>query len=64
MLKNVLILMSDTGGGHRSAAEAIAEGLEHIRPGEFEVQFLDFIADCTPFPLNRAARMRSSLSTP
>jgi 1,2-diacylglycerol 3-beta-galactosyltransferase len=49
--------MSDTGGGHRSAAEAIAEGLEHIRPGEFEVQLLDFIADCTPFPLNRAGRL-------
>ncbi len=56
-LRNVLILMSDTGGGHRSAAEAIAEGLEHIRPGEFEVQLLDFIADCTPFPLNRAGQL-------
>ncbi|MBC8264025.1 MAG: glycosyltransferase [Anaerolineales bacterium] len=53
----VLILMSDTGGGHRSAAKAIAEGLEHIRPGEFDVQLLDFIADCTPFPLNRAGRL-------
>ena len=49
--------MSDTGGGHRSAAEAIAEGLEHIRPGEFEAQLLDFIADGTPFPLNRAGRL-------
>jgi len=49
--------MSDTGGGHRSAAEAIAEGLDHIRPGEFDVQFLDFIADGTPFPMNRAARL-------
>ena len=57
MPKNILILTSDTGGGHRSAAEAVAEGLEHIRPGEFEVQFLDFIADGTPFPLNRAARL-------
>jgi 1,2-diacylglycerol 3-beta-galactosyltransferase len=35
-------------------AQAIAEGLEHIRPGEFDVQLLDFIADCTPFPLSRA----------
>jgi 1,2-diacylglycerol 3-beta-galactosyltransferase len=57
MPKKVLILMSDTGGGHRSAAEAIAEGLEHIRPDEFDVQLLDFIADCTPFPLNRAGRL-------
>ncbi|MBM4464963.1 MAG: glycosyltransferase [Chloroflexi bacterium] len=57
MPKQVLILMSDTGGGHRSAAEAIAEGLEHIGPGEFDVQLLDFIADGTPFPLNRAGRL-------
>jgi 1,2-diacylglycerol 3-beta-galactosyltransferase len=49
--------MSDTGGGHRSAAEAIAEGLEHIGPGDFDVQLLDFIADCMPSPLNRAARL-------
>jgi len=49
--------MSDTGGGHRSAAEAIAEGLAHIGSGEFDVQLLDFIADGTPFPLNRAARL-------
>jgi 1,2-diacylglycerol 3-beta-galactosyltransferase len=55
--KKVLILTSDTGGGHRSAAEAIAEGLEHIRPGEFDVHLLDFIADCTPFPLSRAGRL-------
>jgi 1,2-diacylglycerol 3-beta-galactosyltransferase len=57
MPKKVLILTSDTGGGHRSAAEAIAEGLEHIRPGEFDVQLLDFIADGTPCPLNRAGRL-------
>jgi len=49
--------MSDTGGGHRSAAEAIAEGLDCIRPGEFEAQLLDFIADCTPYPLNRAGQL-------
>lgn len=55
--KKILILMSETGGGHRSAAEAIAEALEHIRPGEFDVQLFDFIADGTPFPLNRAARL-------
>ncbi len=55
--KRILILMSDTGGGHRSAAEAIAEGLEHIRPGEFDVQLLDFITDCTPPPLNRIGRL-------
>jgi 1,2-diacylglycerol 3-beta-galactosyltransferase len=57
MSKKILILMSDTGGGHRSAATAIAEGLEHVRPGEFDVQFFDFIANGTPFPLNHAGRL-------
>ncbi|MGA9349267.1 MAG: glycosyltransferase [Anaerolineae bacterium] len=57
MPKRVLILMSDTGGGHRSAGEAIAEGLEHIGPGKFDVQLFDFIADGIPFPLNRASRL-------
>ncbi len=57
MPKKVLILTSDTGGGHRSAAEAIAEGLERVSPGDFDVQLFDFIADGTPFPLNRSARL-------
>jgi len=57
MSKKILILMSDTGGGHRSAAKAIAEGLEHIEPGQFDVQLYDFIADGTPFPLNRAGQL-------
>jgi 1,2-diacylglycerol 3-beta-galactosyltransferase len=57
MPKKILILMSDTGGGHRSAAEAIVEGLEHIKPGQFDVQLFDFFADGTPFPLNRASQL-------
>jgi len=57
MSKKILLLMSDTGGGHRSAAEAIAEGLEYIRPGGFDAHLFDFIAEGTPFPLNRAARL-------
>ena len=57
MPKKILFLMSDTGGGHRSAAEAIAEGLEHIGPGEFDLQLFDFIADGTPFPLNHAGQL-------
>ncbi len=37
MSKRVLILMSDTGGGHRAAAEAIREAL-YIQHGEAAVQ--------------------------
>jgi 1,2-diacylglycerol 3-beta-galactosyltransferase len=57
MLKHVLILMSDTGGGHRSAAEALADAVERLRPGRVNVELLDFIAVCAPFPVNRVAQL-------
>ena len=45
----VLFLFSDTGGGHRSAAEAIIEAL-HIEYGEIiEPKMVDFFKAC-PFP--------------
>jgi 1,2-diacylglycerol 3-beta-galactosyltransferase len=31
----LLFLIGDTGGGHRSAAVAVAQALEHLRPGRF-----------------------------
>jgi 1,2-diacylglycerol 3-beta-galactosyltransferase len=31
----LLFLIGDTGGGHRSAAAAVAQALEHLRPGRF-----------------------------
>jgi 1,2-diacylglycerol 3-beta-galactosyltransferase len=48
--------MSDTGGGHRSAAEAIAEALYRSRT-RVSIEFLDFFAECAPFPLNRAGKI-------
>lgn len=52
----LLILMSDTGGGHRSAAEAIAAALERLEPSS-TVELLDFFSTCAPFPLNQAGRV-------
>ncbi|MFQ5592769.1 MAG: glycosyltransferase [Anaerolineae bacterium] len=49
----LLILMSDTGGGHRSPAEAIAAALERLEPRS-DVELVDFFATCAPFPLNQA----------
>lgn len=45
--------MSDTGGGHRSAAEAISAALHCLDAGS-TVELLDFFATCAPFPINRA----------
>lgn len=52
MTKRVLILMSDTGGGHRAAAEAIRAAL-HIRHGEqaVNVELVDVFRDYSPPPL-------------
>lgn len=49
----LLVLMSDTGGGHRSAADAIAAALERLAPRS-SVELLDFFSTCAPFPLNQA----------
>ena len=36
--KNVLILMSDTGGGHRASAEAIKAAIEKKFPHQYQVE--------------------------
>lgn len=53
--KRILILMSDTGGGHRSAAEAIAGALEREFPEKYNVKLADGIARGAWFPFNHMA---------
>jgi len=53
--KKITFLFSDTGGGHRSASEAIIEALDLEYPGVFEYQLVDFFEDYSPPPLNLAA---------
>ena len=55
MSRRVLILMSDTGGGHRSAAEAIADAFARELPGRYQVTLLDGIARTAVFPFNHTA---------
>lgn len=52
--KRIVFLFSDTGGGHRSAAEAIIEALDLEFPGLFECEMVDFFEDYAPPPLNMA----------
>jgi 1,2-diacylglycerol 3-beta-galactosyltransferase len=49
---NVLLLFSDTGGGHRSAAEAIIEALKLEYGETINVNMIDFFKDYTPRPFN------------
>jgi len=50
--KRALFLISDTGGGHRSAANAIAIALGEIREPEFEHR-IDDVAANAAFPLTQ-----------
>ena len=52
MSKRILFLMSDTGGGHRAAAEAIAAAL-HMKYGEkVDIELVDVFKAYSPFPWN------------
>ncbi|MBI5302153.1 MAG: glycosyltransferase [Chloroflexi bacterium] len=53
--QRILILMSDTGGGHRSAAEAIASVFARDFAAQYEVTLLDGIKHGARFPFNQAA---------
>lgn len=48
--QKVLFLMSDTGGGHRSAAEAIQAAMERLYPDRYDYRLVDVFRHHTPFP--------------
>lgn len=50
--KRIVILMSDTGGGHRSAAEAISDAIAREFPDRYDVQLVDGISQAAFFPFN------------
>jgi 1,2-diacylglycerol 3-beta-galactosyltransferase len=58
MTKRILLLISDTGGGHRSAANAITAGLDEVETGphgeplQFEHLIEDVASHCS-FPLSQ-----------
>ena len=51
---HVLFLLSDTGGGHRSAAKAIIEALEMYHPGRVTTEMIDFFVEYAPPPFDMA----------
>jgi len=53
-LPHVLFLFSDTGGGHRSAAQAIIEALNVYFPGQVTTEMLDFFVEYAPPPFDMA----------
>ncbi|KAF9614350.1 hypothetical protein IFM89_018103 [Coptis chinensis] len=59
--KKVLILMSDTGGGHRASAEAIKMTFNEEFGEEYEVFVTDLWSEHTPWPFNQLPRSYSFL---
>jgi 1,2-diacylglycerol 3-beta-galactosyltransferase len=49
---HILFLFSDTGGGHRSATEAIIEALKLEFDAQVTTQMVDIFLDIAPQPLN------------
>lgn len=49
---HILFLFSDTGGGHRSAAEAIIEALHHEFGERITTEMVDIFREAAPRPLN------------
>ena len=49
----ILFLYSDTGGGHRSAAEAIIEALQLEYGDCIAIEMIDFLKEYAPKPFNR-----------
>lgn len=68
MIKNqgkkphIVFLFSDTGGGHRSAAEAIIEALHIEYADAFSCQMVDFFQKYSPPPLNLAGPVYPTMS--
>eukprot|EP00960_Hanusia_phi_P045008 756974-Hanusia_phi.AAC.10 len=58
----VLILMSETGGGHKASAWSIAEALEAQADHPLQISIVDMFVRHTNFPFNRLPKLYSFLS--
>lgn len=54
---HIVFYFSDTGGGHRSAAEAIIEAIQLEYKDQVTTEMVDFFKSYAPRPFNRAAEM-------
>lgn len=61
MTRRVLFLISDTGGGHRASAEALAEALHRLHGASVACAIVDPFAEYTHWPLNQAPEAYSPL---
>ncbi|MEK7874188.1 MAG: glycosyltransferase [Chloroflexota bacterium] len=57
----ILIVMSDTGGGHRSAAQALKGAFQSLYGSSVEIYIVDFFALQRPTPVDRLTRLYGPL---
>jgi len=57
MTRRILLLMADTGGGHRSCAEAVLEAMQRRPANNCEVEMVDALIGYAPFPINKLDRL-------
>ena len=55
--RRLLFLFSDTGGGHRSPARAVAHALRDLYDERAQVELVDALADYAPWPFNHLSSM-------
>ncbi len=59
---NIVFLFSDTGGGHRSACDAIIEAINLEFPQQFTTEMVDIFRQYAPPPLDHAPDIYPTLS--
>lgn len=59
--KRIMLLMSDTGGGHRASAQAIMAGFNKLYGDKFELDMVDLWSDHSPWPHNTMPQSYSFL---
>lgn len=61
--RRILIFFSDTGGGHRAAANALRDAFQFTFPERYEIRLVDGFKECAPFPFNLIPRTYYPLTT-
>lgn len=55
----ILVLMSETGGGHRASAQALEAAFEQLYPAKSEITIVDFWTHVAGFPFHNFPRQYS-----
>eukprot|EP00741_Cyanophora_paradoxa_P007563 tig00001155_g7315.t1 len=59
----ILVLMSDTGGGHRASAQAIKAAIGQTYGDKYDVRVVDLWGEHTPFPVNQLPKTYAFLAS-